>query len=108
MISHFAISSWGGSRKLPYGFTQEGIAMLSSVLNSERAIQVNIAIMRVFVRIKEILPTYRKLINRVKALEEDNQTHEEDIQEVFLSIDQLQAKDEELCSKIERIDLRRT
>jgi hypothetical protein len=47
--SQIATSSWGGTRKLPYAFTEQGVAMLSSVLNSERAIQVNIAIMRAFV-----------------------------------------------------------
>ena len=55
LISHFAISSWGGNRKLPHVFTEQGVAMLSSVLNSERAIHVNIAIMRAFVKLRQIM-----------------------------------------------------
>ena len=48
----FGISSWGGRRRLPYAFTEQGVAMLSSVLNSERAVKVNIAIMRAFVKLR--------------------------------------------------------
>ena len=51
----FGISSWGGRRRLPYAFTEQGVAMLSSVLNSERAVKVNIAIMRAFVKLRETL-----------------------------------------------------
>jgi hypothetical protein len=52
---HFGISSWGGTRKLPYAFTEQGVAMLSVVLNSDRAISVNIQIMRIFSKIREML-----------------------------------------------------
>ena len=58
-------SSWGGRRYLPYVFTEQGVAMLSSVLNSERAIQVNIGIMRVFVNIRNLVST-NKCIFRFK------------------------------------------
>jgi len=53
--SQFVISSWGGIRKLPLAFTENGVAMLSSVLNSDRAIQVNIQIIRAFVRIRNLI-----------------------------------------------------
>jgi hypothetical protein len=109
LMFQFGTSNRGGTRKLPYAFTEQGVAMLSSVLHSKRAVQVNIAIMRVFVRIKELVPTYHKLISRVKTLEKkhlehdkDLQGHEEDIQDVFLSIDQLQSKQEELEIKIDQ------
>ena len=59
LMSQSAISRWGGRRKLPYVFTGQGVAMLSSVLRSERAIQINIFIMRAFVKIKEALATHR-------------------------------------------------
>ena len=59
--SQFATSRWGGERYLPYAFTEQGVAMLSSVLNSERAIEVNIAIMRAFVRLREIVLTHKDL-----------------------------------------------
>src|SRR3989344_1863206 len=51
------ISSWGGTRKMPYAFTEQGVAMLSSVLNSDRAISVNIQIIRTFTKIRELLAT---------------------------------------------------
>ncbi|MGD0227206.1 MAG: ORF6N domain-containing protein, partial [Terriglobia bacterium] len=54
--SQFVTSSWGGARRAtPYAFTEQGVAMLSSVLHSERAVQVNIAIMRAFVKLREML-----------------------------------------------------
>ncbi len=59
--SQFGTSSWGGSRYKSMVFTEQGVAMLPSVLNSEKAIQVNIAIMRIFVQIKEIIPNYIKV-----------------------------------------------
>jgi hypothetical protein len=53
--SQFVTSSWGGKRKLPYVFTEQGVAMLSGILNSDRAIAVNIQIMRIFTRIRQML-----------------------------------------------------
>jgi len=59
----------GGRRTLPFVFTQEGIAMLSSVLKSEQAIQVNMAIMRVFVRLRELVGDHQDLVTRIDNLE---------------------------------------
>ncbi len=68
--SHFATSSsWGGRRTLPYAFTEQGIAMLSSVLNSARAIDVNIQIMRTFVKLREMISTHRDLARKLSELE---------------------------------------
>jgi hypothetical protein len=67
--SQFVISSWGGSRHKPYAFTEQGVAMLSSVLNSQRAIEVNIEIMRTFVRIREMLSSNRELARKLAELE---------------------------------------
>ena len=61
LMCQFGISRWGGTRKLPFAFTEQGIAMLSGVLHSSRAIQVNIQIMRVFVRIKEMFVINSKI-----------------------------------------------
>jgi len=71
LISQIAISKpgRGGRRKMPYAFTEQGVAMLSSVLNSERAIQVNIAIMRAFVRMRRMLVSHEELALKVNALE---------------------------------------
>ena len=60
----FGISSWGGRRAFPYPFTEQGVAMLSSVLKSERAVKVNIAIMRAFVKLRETLETNRELARK--------------------------------------------
>lgn len=68
--SQFAISKGrGGRRYLPYAFTENGVAMLSSVLNSDRAIQVNIAIMRVFTRLRALLASHAELLRRLDEVE---------------------------------------
>ena len=87
--SQIATSSWGGRRKLPHAFTEQGVAMLSSVLKSERAIQVNIAIMRVFVRLKEIVSTHKELAHKLNELERKIEKHDEDIRTIFEAIRQL-------------------
>lgn len=67
--SQLVISSWGGARRAPYAFTEQGVAMLSSVLRSKRAVQVNIAIMRTFVRLREMLATNQKLRRKIEDME---------------------------------------
>jgi hypothetical protein len=67
--SQFATSSWGGARKLPYAFTEHGVLMLSSVLNSKQAIQVNIHIMRVYMRLRELLIAHKDVFIRVEQVE---------------------------------------
>lgn len=67
--SQIVISSWGGVRALPYAFTEQGVAMLSSVLRSPRAIQVNIEIMRAFVKLRRLLATNAELARKLAALE---------------------------------------
>ncbi|MFH0935705.1 MAG: ORF6N domain-containing protein [Candidatus Omnitrophota bacterium] len=89
LISQNAISRWGGIRKMPYAFTEQGVAMLSSVLNSERAIRVNIAIMRAFVKLREILLTHKDLAAKLEKLERKYADHDEKIQAIFNAIKQL-------------------
>jgi hypothetical protein len=68
--SQFVTSSWGGARRAtPYAFTEQGVAMLSSVLHSERAVQVNIAIMRAFVKLRELLASHRSFAHRLDEME---------------------------------------
>ena len=67
--SQFVTSSWGGRRYLPYVFTELGVAMLSSVLNSDRAIEVNIQIMRVFAKLREMMATHKDLRLKIEELE---------------------------------------
>jgi hypothetical protein len=78
---------FGGS--LPYAFTEQGVAMLSTVLRSERAIQMNIAIMRAFVRLREILSTHKELALKMKQLEMKVGEHGKEIQAIFEAIRQL-------------------
>ena len=87
--SQSVTSSWGGRRTLPYAFTEQGVAMLSSVLNSERAVQVNIAIMRAFVKLREILTTHRELAEKIEELEKRYRQHDVKIQTIFDAIRQL-------------------
>ena len=87
--SQIATSRWGGLRKSPFVFTEQGVAMLSSVLHSERAIRVNIAIMRAFVKLREILLTHKELAQKLEELERKYQLHEGDIQVIFEAIKKL-------------------
>ncbi len=91
--SQFATSrsGHGGRRYLPYVFTEQGVAMLSSVLNSERAVQVNIAIMRAFVKLREILATHKDL---ARKLEEMEKKYDAQFKVVFDAIRQLMATPE--------------
>jgi len=89
LISHFAMSSWGGTRRPPYAFTQEGVAMLSSVLNSDRAVQVNIQIMRAFVKLQHILSADKQFEFKLKELEDRLDMHDGDIRDIFSAIRQL-------------------
>ena len=69
MIRHFGGSSWGGTRKLPFAFTEHGVLMLSSVLNSKRATQVNIQIMRTFIKLREMLASHKELKQKIEEME---------------------------------------
>jgi len=85
--SQIVISSWGGSRRAtPYAFTEQGVAMLSSVLRSERAIHVNIEIMRAFVRLRQMLASNAELSRKLSALEKKYDTQ---FRAVFDAIRQL-------------------
>ena len=82
----FGISRWGGSRKLPRAFTEQGVAMLSSVLRSPRAVQVNIEIMRAFVRLRGILATHAGLKAKLEELEMKVATHDDAIRSLVVAI----------------------
>jgi phage regulator Rha-like protein len=88
------------SKYLPFAFTEQGVAMLSSVLNSERAIQVNIEIMRTFVRLRETLATHKELARRLSELESRIGEHDEQIQAIFEAIRQLMLPPERSRKKI--------
>ena len=79
----------GGSRYLPYAFTEQGVAMLSSVLRSERAVQVNVAIMRAFVSLRRMLATNAALARKMAELERHLEGHDQAIRSLFDAIREL-------------------
>ena len=83
-------SRWGGRRYRPYAFTEQGVAMLSSVLGSERAVRVNIEIMRAFVRLRDMLSTHAELARKLAALE---RKYDSQFKMVFDAIRELMAPD---------------
>jgi len=87
--SQNATSSWGGNRKLPYVFTEQGVAMLSSVLNSETAIQVNIQIIRVFTKMKQLLHENKELFSKIEKVEKQLTNHDKDLQNIFTILKKL-------------------
>jgi len=88
------------SSALPSVFTEQGVAMLSSILNSERAIEVNILIMRAFVRLREAMGSNREFARRLDDLEERIASHDENIRTLFQAIRQLMAAPEKEPKKI--------
>ncbi len=99
--SQFATSrSWGGRRTPPHAFTEQGVAMLSSVLRSERAIDVNVEIMRAFVRLRQMLSSHRDLAAKLAALEKK---YDGQFKVVFEAISQLMEPDP---LKVKRIGFR--
>lgn len=85
--SQFVTSSWGGPRRArPYAFTEQGIAMLSSVLRSQRAVHVNIAIMRAFVQLRSLLATHEELRRKIEEME---RKYDARFQAVFATIKQM-------------------
>jgi hypothetical protein len=81
--SQNATSSWGGRRTAPFVFTEHGVLMLSSVLNSERAIDVNIKIMRVYTKIKEMLLTHKDLLLKMEEMEKKVSGQDDKILQIF-------------------------
>ena len=90
----------GGRRYLAYAFSEQGVAMLSSVLNSERAIEVNIAIMRAFVQLRKTLDSHAELERKLADLEKRFESHDEQIQAIFEAIRQLMAPPDKKVKKI--------
>ena len=85
---------WGGVRKLPYAFTEQGVAMLSSVLRSERAIQVNIQVIRVYMRMRQLLLDNKELWKKLEKIEQSLAKKDEEIQAIFKIIKKLLIQEE--------------
>ena len=83
-------SSWGGPRYIPMAFSEQGVAMLSSVLNSERAISVNIQIIRIFTKMRELLSTQKEILNKLETIERKDLEQDEKIMLIFEYLKQLE------------------
>lgn len=92
--SQFVTSSWGGTRKLPYAFTGQGVAMLSSILRSKKAIQVNIQIMMVFTKVREMLTDTLSLKLDIEEIKKKLANQDKNIELVFNYLDELMEKQE--------------
>lgn len=89
LIFQNGTSSWGGTRKMPYAFTEQGVAMLSGVLSSDKAIEVNIRIIRIFTRLRELLLTHKDILLKLEQLEKQVVQNSEDIQMIFTALKEL-------------------
>jgi hypothetical protein len=94
LISQFAISNRGGTRKLPFVFTEQGVAMLSGILNSDRAIAVNIQIMRIFTRVRQMLTDNTELRLDIEKIKKKLDNQDKNMEIVFRYLDELLEKKE--------------
>ncbi len=81
--SQIGTSSWGGTRYMPMAFTEQGVSMLSSVLGSDTAIDVNIEIIRIFAKMKEMIATNKDILLQMQKIEKKLTAHDEDIKTIF-------------------------
>ncbi len=95
--SQNATSSWGGRRKLPNAFTEQGVAMLSSILNSDTAIEVNIRIIRVFTKMREFALTNKEILVQLGRLEKEVKGNSKDIENIFIVLKELIEKTVSHC-----------
>ncbi len=84
-----ANAGWGGSRYLPFAFTEQGVAMLSGVLNSPRAVAVNIKIMRIFVKMRQMISGYKDLLDKIEKLEAIQESSNKHIGNIYKIIKEL-------------------
>lgn len=91
--SQNATSSWGGNRRKPNAFTEQGVAMLSSILNSETAIEVNISIIRIFTKLRSFTLTQKDILIQLVKLEKEVKGNSSDIENIFLVLKKLIEKD---------------
>jgi hypothetical protein len=91
--SQIVTSSWGGTRYKPNAFTGQGVAMLSSILNSKTAIEVNIRIIRVFTRLREYALTHKEILLQLSKLEKEVKGNSKDIENIFMVLKELLEKE---------------
>jgi hypothetical protein len=94
LTSQIVTSSWGGTRKLPFAFTEHGVLMLSSVLKSDKAIQTNILIMRIFTKVRQMLLDSTEIKIDILQIQKKLENHDKNIELVFSYLDELTEKKE--------------
>jgi hypothetical protein len=87
--SQIGASRWGGTRFMPMAFTEQGVAMLSSILNSKTAIEVNIRIIRVFTKLREYALTHKDILIQLSKLEKEVKGNSKDIENIFIVLKEL-------------------
>ena len=92
-------SSWGGTRYMPMAFTEQGVAMLSSILNSKTAIEVNIRIIRVFTKLREYALTHKEILLQLAKLEKEVKGNSKDIENIFMVLKELIEKQQKPLPK---------
>lgn len=97
--SQIGTSSWGGTRYMPMAFTEQGVAMLSSILNSKTAIEVNIRIIRVFTKMREYALTHKEILLQLAKLEKEVKGNSKDIENIFMVLKELLAKESKPASR---------
>jgi hypothetical protein len=98
--SQFATSSWGGTRKLPFAFTEHGVLMLSSVIKSDKAIQTNILIMRIFTKVRQMLLDSTEMKIDILQIQKKLENHDKNIELVFSYLDELTEKKEKESNRV--------
>lgn len=91
--SQIGTSGWGGTRYLPMAFTEQGVAMLSGILNSKTAIEVNIRIIRVFTKLREYTLTHKEILLQLSRLEKEVRGNTKDIENIFMVLKELLEKE---------------
>lgn len=82
-------SSWGGTRYMPLAFTEQGVAMLSSVLHSDKAVEMNIAIMRAFIALRQFALSYKELADQIHEIRHTVSNHDEQLGKIYNAIESL-------------------
>ncbi len=95
LIFQSGTSSWGGTRKLPNAFTEQGVAMLSSVLHSDRAVMVNIQIIRVFTKMRHLLETHTEILRKLDQLQKNDIEQDQQILLIFEYLKQLEQSNQQ-------------
>ena len=100
LMSQIATSSWGGIRKSPFAFTEHGVLMLSSVLKSDKAIQTNIQIMRIFMKVRQMLLDTTEIKVDILQIQKKLENHDKNIELVFSYLDELTEKKEDESERV--------